>query len=252
MENRFCALKLDMMKAYDGPEWPYLKAVMLKLGISPRFTDTVMRCVSSVSISVHFNGGSLDAFTPSQVVQQGDPISPYLFLLAAEGLSCILKAQGDRVRGISVAATAPAVNHLLFADDSLLFFEATDGSATKVRDILKGTVMHQVSKLMWTNLFISAKVLLSHSMQVLKIFLKSRMSLCQINIWDSHLMWAERKKVVLNISRIEFGKGSRGRWRNACRQEGKRCSLNQLPNQFRHTQWLASNCHLDYANILMG
>ena len=55
--NRFCALKLDMMKAYDRMEWNYLKKVMLKLRISPRFTEIVMRCVTSVSFSVIFNGG---------------------------------------------------------------------------------------------------------------------------------------------------------------------------------------------------
>lgn len=135
--NRFCALKLDMMKAYDRLEWPYLRAVMIKLGISPRFTDTIMRCVSSVSFSVLFNGGILDAFRPTRGLRQGDPISPYLFLLAAEGLSCILKAQGDGVRGVSVAPKAPLVNHLLFADDSLLFFEANPESATRVRDLLR-------------------------------------------------------------------------------------------------------------------
>lgn len=63
-------------------------------------------------------------------------ISPHLFLLAAEGLSCLLKAQDSGVRGLSVAPTATSANHLLFADDSLLLFEATSATAGRVRDIL--------------------------------------------------------------------------------------------------------------------
>nr|XP_040249320.1 uncharacterized protein LOC120966829 [Aegilops tauschii subsp. strangulata]XP_045086245.1 uncharacterized protein LOC123494445 [Aegilops tauschii subsp. strangulata] len=107
--NRFCALKLDMMKAYDRLEWNYLERVMLKLGISPRFTEIVMRCVTSVSFSVIFNGGKQEEFRPSRGLRQGDPISPYLFLLAAEGLSCLLKStrSNERIQGIMVAAGAP-------------------------------------------------------------------------------------------------------------------------------------------------
>ena len=74
--NRFSAHKLDMMKACDHLEWPCLKAVMLKLGIIPKFTKIVMRCVSLVSFSMFFNGGSLDSFRPSRGVWQGVPISP--------------------------------------------------------------------------------------------------------------------------------------------------------------------------------
>lgn len=55
--NMLCALKHDTMKAYDRLEWPYLKVVMLKLGISPRLTETIMRCVTSVCFSVMLNGG---------------------------------------------------------------------------------------------------------------------------------------------------------------------------------------------------
>lgn len=136
--NRFCALKLDTMKAYDRMEWGYLRAVMIKLGISPRFMETIMRCVSSVSFSVLFNGGPMESFRPSSGVRQGDPISPYLFLLAAEGLSCLLKGQGVgvEVHGIQVAASAPEVNHLLFADDSLLFFGASNANAIRVLELL--------------------------------------------------------------------------------------------------------------------
>ena len=137
--NRFCALKLDMMKAYDRLEWPYLKAVMIKLGFSPRFTEIVMRCVSSVFFSIIFNGGKQEDFTPSRSLRQEGPISPYLFLLAAKGLSCLLKSMlpMERIQGITVEAGSPEVNHLVFEDDSLLFFNDTPEMAKWVDDLLQ-------------------------------------------------------------------------------------------------------------------
>ncbi|XP_073359855.1 uncharacterized protein [Aegilops tauschii subsp. strangulata] len=85
------------------------------------------------------NSAKQEEFSPSRGLRQGDPISPYLFLLAAEGLSCLLKAAdpNESVRGIKVAESAPEVNHLLFADDSLLFFDATPEMATKVDLLLQ-------------------------------------------------------------------------------------------------------------------
>ena len=97
-----------------------------------------MRCGLAVSFAVMFNGGKLDDFRPTRGLGQEDPVSSYLFLLAAEGLSCLLKANeaSNLIRELKVAAQAPQVNHLLFADDNLLFFEATSDSATKVKDLL--------------------------------------------------------------------------------------------------------------------
>ena len=136
--NSFCALKLDMMKAYDRLEWPYLKAIMQKLGFAQVWIDTVMNMVSTVSFSVLFNGERLEAFRPTRGIWQGDPISPYLFLIAAEGLSCLLKtsSQSSLLAGVKVAPTAPAVNHLLFADDSLLLFKSSVEGAELVSNLL--------------------------------------------------------------------------------------------------------------------
>jgi ribonuclease HI len=135
--NSFAALKLDMMKAYDRVEWQYLEAIMRKLGFDHHWISVVMGMVRTVSFSVLFNGQRLDEFRPSRGIRQGDPISPYLFLLAAEGLSGLLKSnQSLHLSGIKVATSAPPVNHLLFADDSLLFFKASVEGAQEVSYLL--------------------------------------------------------------------------------------------------------------------
>jgi hypothetical protein len=138
-ENRYCALKLDMRKAYDHVEWTYLEAIMLKLGFSRAWVTLVMRLVSSVSFSVLFNGAPQEEVRPSRGIRQGDPISPYLFLIAAEGLLCLLKDkdQSSALNGLKVAPTAPAMNHLLFADDSLLFFKASTEGARELKEVLQ-------------------------------------------------------------------------------------------------------------------
>jgi hypothetical protein len=127
-----------MRKAYDRVEWSYLEAIMLKLGFSRGWVNLVMRLITTVSFSVLFNGVPHEEFRPSRGILQGDPISPYLFLLVAEGLSCLLKYfdQSSALSGIKVAPTLSAVNHLLFADDSMLFCKASVEGAREVKEAL--------------------------------------------------------------------------------------------------------------------
>ena len=89
-----CAVKLGMAKAYDRVEWENLRWIMLKLGFHGDFVHRIMRCVSSVSFSIKINGNLSQPFRPSRGIRQGDPISPYLFLLCSEGLSCLLRSVG--------------------------------------------------------------------------------------------------------------------------------------------------------------
>jgi hypothetical protein len=98
----------------------------------------VMRLISTVSFSVLFNGKRLESFQPTRGIRQGDPISSYLFLLAAEGLSYLLNSriQSSNLKGIKVAPSAPVVSHLLFADDSLLAFSANAENAQEIHDVM--------------------------------------------------------------------------------------------------------------------
>lgn len=139
-KHQSCVLKLDMAKAYDRVEWKYLRAIILKLGFTERWVDIVMNLVTTVKFSVMFNGKKLQEFEPTRGIRQGGahPISPYLFLLAAEGLSCLLKSRSEssNLSGLQLASSAPPVNHLLFADDSLLFFKASGVGANEVNQVL--------------------------------------------------------------------------------------------------------------------
>jgi hypothetical protein len=124
-----CAVKLDMAKAYDRVEWQYLSRIMLQLGFREEWVNLIMKCVESVSLSVRVNGHQFSQiFKPTRGIRQGDPLSAYLFLLCAEGLSCMLKNSGLQflAKGVRVGIHAPWVSHLQFADDCLIFTQASE------------------------------------------------------------------------------------------------------------------------------
>jgi hypothetical protein len=97
-----------------------------------------MTCVTSVRNTVRFNGVMSAPFTPARGLRQDDPLSPYLFPFIADGLSTLInrKVATGALRELVVCRNAPGVSHLLFADDTLLFFRASTGQAEVVKEIL--------------------------------------------------------------------------------------------------------------------
>jgi hypothetical protein len=133
------ALKLDMSKAYDRVEWDFLEAIMRKIGFSEQWVQLVMKCVRTVTYAVLINGQPHGRILPSRGIRQGDPLSPYLFLLCAEGLSHLLcKAKQERhITGVAIARKGPQINHLFFADDSVLFCKANAKEWEKIQALLE-------------------------------------------------------------------------------------------------------------------
>ncbi|OMO90013.1 reverse transcriptase [Corchorus capsularis] len=133
------ALKLDLSKAYDRVEWIFLEGIMSRMGFSTRWVHLVMQCVRTVSYSILVNGVQTRRIVPSRGIRQGDPLSPYLFLLCMEGFSSLLQHAeriGD-IHGVEVARNAPCISHLFFADDSLLFLRASLGECDAIKNLLR-------------------------------------------------------------------------------------------------------------------
>jgi hypothetical protein len=133
----YFALKIDMMKAYDRVEWSYLYGCLCKLGFAPTWISTVMRCVTEVRYAVKVNGDLTSPVVPSRGIRQGDPISPYLFLLCTEGLSCLLQKEGlGGLQCLKNGQQGPSISHLLFADDSIFFARSDSRSVETLKEVL--------------------------------------------------------------------------------------------------------------------
>lgn len=131
-------IKLDMSKTYDRVEWAFMEVMMRKLVFGERWIWLMLMCVKMVSYSVLINREPKGNITPTRGLRQGDPISPYLFLICAEGLTSMLrKEKGEGlIRGILVCRGAPQISHLLFADDCIIFRKACVEEGNRVLKVL--------------------------------------------------------------------------------------------------------------------
>ncbi|XP_074274110.1 uncharacterized protein LOC141597542 [Silene latifolia] len=137
--NCFAVLKLDMNKAFDRVSWTFLMLVMKHMGFPTYWRNIIWECVSTVSYRLLINGEPSEAFRSSCGLRQGDPLSPYLFIMCMEVLSRqLLKAERNgSLTDLKISRYAPTLSHLFYADDALLCCKATPSSFETLRNLFK-------------------------------------------------------------------------------------------------------------------
>ena len=122
------ALKLDISKAYDWIEWSFLEELMRKMVFNEIWINLIMLCVKTVTYSILTNGEPRGLIHPTKGIRQGDPLSPFLFLLYTKGLNGLIKhvERNRDIHGFSLCRRNPILTHLLFTDDNLLFCKSTE------------------------------------------------------------------------------------------------------------------------------
>lgn len=131
--------KVDFEKAYDSIDWSFLEEVMVKMGFPILWRKWIKECVGTATASVLVNGSLTNEFSLGRGLRQGDPLSPFLFLLVAEGFNVLMEAMVARrlFHGYCVGSHDPLmVSHLQFADDTLILCEKSWANIRALRATL--------------------------------------------------------------------------------------------------------------------
>ncbi|GKV18315.1 hypothetical protein SLEP1_g28713 [Rubroshorea leprosula] len=131
-------VKLDLEKAFDRLEWSFIKEALIFSNLPPLMIKLIMSCISSTSLSCIINGGATDSFKPCHGLRQGDPLSPYLFILCLEFL--LLKLHHDISiglwKGSKLGKSKPLFSHIFFTDDLIFAGKASISNASYLKEML--------------------------------------------------------------------------------------------------------------------
>ncbi|PNY12420.1 ribonuclease H [Trifolium pratense] len=133
------AIKVDLAKAYDKLSWEFIWRTLVEINFPDALINVIMHSVTSVMTNVKWYGARSELFKPQRGIRQGDPISPYLFVLCMDKRSHLIlkEVEEKRWKGIKAGRNGPVVSHLMFADDLLLFGEASEQQIKCIKDTMQ-------------------------------------------------------------------------------------------------------------------
>jgi hypothetical protein len=113
-------------------------AILEKLGFSPTWISWIKTCISTPSFFILLNGSPFGYISPGRGLRQGDPLSPFLFILGSKVFSRLMfkEERNGSLHGLWIARNCSPIHHLLFADDLLIFGKATVLVATSIKSCL--------------------------------------------------------------------------------------------------------------------
>ena len=97
-----------------------------------------MNCISIVSTSILFNGGMMEPINPSRGIRQGDPLSPYIFILCMEFLGQLIEGKCNEKlwNPVKASRSEPSYSHLFFVNDLVLFAKVNQANCIVIREVL--------------------------------------------------------------------------------------------------------------------
>ncbi|GKV48357.1 hypothetical protein SLEP1_g55180 [Rubroshorea leprosula] len=131
--------KVDFEKAYDKVNWEFIDYMMMRMGFCATWRKWIQECLNSSSVSILINGSPTNQFPVNKGIRQGDPLSPFLFLIVAEGLNGLMSSAVDteRYKGVGIGSGDTMVTHLQFADDTIFFGDATEDNIRVIKCIMR-------------------------------------------------------------------------------------------------------------------
>jgi len=133
-----CALKVDLTKAYDSVNWPFVLHCLKCFGAPGRYVGWIRECITNPRFTIALNGSLVGYFLGKKGLRQGDPLSPYLFVIAMEVLSLLLQeaAATDPRFGFHPWCKSIGLTDLCFADDLFIVSAATTESIQVIQGVL--------------------------------------------------------------------------------------------------------------------
>ncbi|GJS77998.1 putative RNA-directed DNA polymerase, eukaryota, reverse transcriptase zinc-binding domain protein [Tanacetum coccineum] len=138
IKKKMLIFKVDFEKAFESVSWKYLDFVLLSLGFSSKWRSWIRACLHSSRASILINGSPTFEFSIKRDLRQGDPLSPFLFILVMEGLHYAMSnaVSSGLIRGIKIGSSDITLSHLFYADDVIITTDWNFGDLDNIIRVL--------------------------------------------------------------------------------------------------------------------